>query len=178
MPFFLLSANIFYILLWKKERKGAIITHISAYDAFCADISHYDHYNRAVMLSPLFARSGSIQPFSLPCISRLCDFSDTLKISDIFNVFRNNSRIHIKVILRRSCTSGFTLRKEAIYVKCTRAASYIVISDNNSRLCRCNTSRSAAAHAAGIHAQRCSDSIHGCAVYIYLGGMRNRTCCT
>ncbi len=105
MPFFLLSANIFYILLWKKERKGAIITHISAYDAFCADISHYDRYNRAVMLSPLFARSGSIQPFSLSCISRLCDFSDTLKISDIFNVFRNNSRIHIKVILRRSCTS-------------------------------------------------------------------------
>ena len=52
MPFFLLSANIFYILLWKKERKGAIITHISAYDAFCADISHYDRYNRAVMLSP------------------------------------------------------------------------------------------------------------------------------
>ena len=102
---FLLSANIFYILLWKKERKGAIITHISASDAFCADISHYDRYNRAVMLSPLFARSGSIQPFSLPCISRLCDFSDTLKISDIFNVFRNNSRIHIKVILRRSCMS-------------------------------------------------------------------------
>ena len=102
---FLLSANIFYILLWKKERKGAIITHISAYDAFCADISHYDRYNRAVMLSPLFARSGSIQPFSLPCISRLCDFSDTLKISDIFNVFRNNSRIHIKAILRRSCMS-------------------------------------------------------------------------
>ena len=30
------------------------------------------------------------------------------KISDIFNVFRNNSRIHIKVILRRSCMSvGF-----------------------------------------------------------------------
>lgn len=97
--------KFFYILLWKKERKGAIITHISASDAFCADISHYDRYNRAVILSTLFARSGSIQPFSLPSISRLCDFSDTLKISDIFNVFRNNSRIHIKVILRRSCMS-------------------------------------------------------------------------